>query len=236
MNDKAFQLRTRGLVIGGQSGVGANFVQHATTDPRFKDVDWYSPSQMTLDVRRKSDIDEYMRENGPFSYMVYTAGINKLSWVSDLEERDLLHAYEVNVLGFVKMCGSQSAIFPNFDTRVVAVVSDSSRTPMRGSVAYCSSKAALVSAIKCMARELAPYWSVNGVSPGIIEDTPMTSYIDSTVPDFRGWDPVRAKQYEQSMIPMGRRATKDEVSHLLLDTLTSPKYMSGNITELTGGK
>lgn len=231
------EYRSKGLVIGGHSGVGADFVQRATTDKRFWHVDWHAPKQSTLDVRRQEDILVFFQENGPFDYIVYTAGINRLSWVQDLAYADLEHAFKVNTFGFIQAVGSHEAVFPGYnDVRAVAVVSDSARNPMRGSIAYCSSKAALEMAIKCLARELAPRWSVNGVSPGIIEDTPMTKYIDSTVPDFRGWDPERAKQYEQSMIPMGRRATKQEVSHLLLDTLMAPKYMSGNITELTGGK
>lgn len=226
----------KGLIIGAGSGVGAEFYERVTQDPRFEGVKWFAPSQLELDVTIQREVREYIGEAGPFDYIVYTAGINQLKWVSDLDMADLEWTYSVNLFGFILVCGAQAKAFPEHETRAITVVSDSSHTPMRGSIAYCSSKAALVMAIKCLARELAPTWSVNGISPGIIEDTPMTDYIDSTVPGFRGWDPDKARAYENSMIPMGRRATKAEVSHLLMDALKAPAYMSGNITELTGGK
>lgn len=226
----------KGLIIGAGSGVGAEFYERVAQDPRFEGVKWFAPSQLELDVTIQREVREYIGEAGPFDYIVYTAGINQLKWVSDLDMADLEWTYSVNLFGFILVCGAQAKAFPEHETRAITVVSDSSHTPMRGSIAYCSSKAALVMAIKCLARELAPTWSVNGISPGIIEDTPMTDYIDSTVPGFRGWDPDKARAYENSMIPMGRRATKAEVSHLLMDALKAPAYMSGNITELTGGK
>lgn len=226
----------KGLIVGAGSGVGAEFHKQVQDDPRFEGVDWFHPPQDYLDVRDGEHVKAYMELYGPFDYIVYTAGVNRLKWVAEVETRDLQDTFSVNLFGFILVCGAQAEAFPGHETRAITVVSDSSHTPMRGSIAYCSSKAALVMAIKCLARELAPTWSVNGISPGIIEDTPMTDYIDSTVPGFRGWDPDKAREYEKSMIPMGRRATKEEVSHLLMDALKAPAYMSGNITELTGGK
>ena len=227
---------SKGLIIGSGSGVGADFLKRVEEDARFEGVKWYAPSQQEVDVRNQTHIEQYVSEAGPFDYIVYTAGVNNLEWVSDLSSWSIRKTFEVNLFGFIHVCGAQAKFNPDHATRAVTIVSDSSHTPMRGSIAYCSSKAALVMAIKCLARELAPTWSVNGISPGIIEDTPMTDYIDSTVPGFRGWDPDKARAYENSMIPMGRRATKAEVSHLLMDALKAPAYMSGNITELTGGK
>lgn len=226
----------KGLIIGAGSGVGAEFRKLVAEDARFEGVEWFAPSQQELDVKYQAHMEQYVHEAGPFDYIVYTAGVNQLEWVSELSSWSLRKTFEVNLFGFILVCGAQAKAYPDHETRAITVVSDSSHTPMRGSIAYCSSKAALVMAIKCLARELAPTWSVNGISPGIIEDTPMTDYIDSTVPGFRGWDPDKARAYENSMIPMGRRATKAEVSHLLMDALKAPAYMSGNITELTGGK
>lgn len=227
---------SKGLIIGAGSGVGEEFLKRVAEDGRFHNVDWFHPAADYMDVRDGDHIRAYMKLYGPFDHIVYTAGVNRLEWASKVEAESLHNTFAVNLFGFILVCGAQAESFPEHATRAVAVVSDSSHTPMRGSVAYCSSKAALVMAIKCLARELAPLWCVNGISPGIIEDTPMTDYIDSTVPGFRGWDPEKAKSYESSMIPMGRRATKAEVVHLLMDTLAAPSYMSGNITELTGGK
>jgi pteridine reductase len=107
---------------------------------------------------------------------------------------------------------------------------------MRNSIAYCSSKAALVQAVRCAARELAPHVRVNAVSPAIIEHTPMTTNIDAAVQLQRGWSEEEALEYERKLIPMGRRATKEEVAQVVLQTLAGPQFMTGSNIEITGGK
>jgi NAD(P)-dependent dehydrogenase (short-subunit alcohol dehydrogenase family) len=107
---------------------------------------------------------------------------------------------------------------------------------MRGSLMYNSSKAALAFSIRNMARELAPNTVVVGVAPCIIEDTPMTEYIDETVPVFRGWTPEKAREYERSNIPLGRRLTKDEVAQTMLFALNGPEALTGSILNITGGR
>jgi NAD(P)-dependent dehydrogenase (short-subunit alcohol dehydrogenase family) len=120
--------------------------------------------------------------------------------------------------------------------RAIAVVSDAMRNPMRGSLAYCASKAALAAIIKNLAREWAPDTFVAGVAPAVVADTPMSDYIDSTVPDFRGWTPEQAKAYEQTMLPLKRRVTKNEVAEVMANLLFGPEYLTGTIIDITGGK
>jgi NAD(P)-dependent dehydrogenase (short-subunit alcohol dehydrogenase family) len=119
---------------------------------------------------------------------------------------------------------------------IVAVSSDAAERPMRTSIAYCASKAALNMAVKVAARELAPEIRVNAVSPGMVSGTAMTEYIDDVVPEIRRWTPEAAARYEQSQIPAGRRATKDEVADLVYHTLCGPEYMTGSILTLNGGR
>ena len=64
----------------------------------------------------------------------------------------------------------------------------------------------------------------------------MTYAIDSEVQRQRGWTLAEAQEYERSMIPMGRRATKREVAQLVLNTLEGPVFMTGSNIEITGGK
>lgn len=180
--------------------------------------------------------------------IVYSAGINLLDALADTGERDLWNTFDVNVMGFIRLMRSVACWFPRADmdkyqalenqqrVNVVAVASDAARVPMRRSIAYCASKAALVQAVRVAARELAPYVRVNAVSPAIISDTPMTRSIDAEVQVQRGWTQAEALEYERSMIPMGRRAEAHEVAELVLTTLQGPVFLTGSNIEITGGK
>ena len=140
---------------------------------------------------------------------------------------DHLYAHHVRGVGFQEEARTCS---------VVAIVSDSAYTPMRGSIGYASSKAALAHAIRCAARELAPHYRVNGIAPAMVEDTDMTRMVDAIVPELRGWTPEEARAYEQNLIPMGRRATKAEVAQLAVNVLEGPEFLTGAIIPITGGK
>lgn len=198
--------------------------------------DMYVPLQGEMNMLLPETIEEYIIRNGPFDEIVYTAAVNELTWIKDITYADLERVFGVNVFGLVKTVGFHVRKFPDHKTRVVAIVSDSARTPMRGSLLYGSSKTALTGVLRNMARELAPSVTVVGVSPGIIDGTPMTEYIDEAVPKFRGWSPEEAKAYEQSMIPLKRRVTKKEVAQTVLFALNGPESLTGSIIEITGGK
>ena len=168
--------------------------------------------------------------------IVYSAGINLLNPIPYVDEIDIWQTFNVNVLGFIRLMKGVVKVFPEGNVNVVAVASDAARVAMRNSINYCASKAALVQAVRVAARELAPTIRVNAVSPAIIEGTPMTTQIDAEVRLQRGWSEEEALAYERTMIPMQRRATKEEVADVILSTLNGPAFMTGSNIEITGGK
>lgn len=230
------------LIIGGTSGIGEEIAKQAID--KFDRVT--VPERHELDVTLDDNVERYIRNLGSkemITHTVYSAGVASLEWIRDLMNRTLDHGdaynefekvYNVNVFGFLRVMTALSRTFAR--GRVVAIVSDASRTPMRGSIAYCSSKAALAAAIKVAARELAPDWNVNGISPSAVFDTPLTDWIDETVPKFRGWTRAEAAGYEMAGVPKKRRAYKDEVAQLTISTLLGPDFVSGSIIDITGGK
>lgn len=238
-----------GLIVGGKSegGIGEACDSWFTVDPRYRDVSWYVPSQNLLDI--SSDISaingiyDYVNslKNTPdfdgFDYIVYAAGVNQLEWATDIAISQMESLYRVNVFGFVSLLGDLRIGFPDKPFSAVAISSDAATNPMRGSVMYCSSKAALDMAVKTMAREWGEdEYRINAVAPGMVDDTPMSKYIEDAVPTFRGWTKERALEYERSMQPMGRRADKMEVANLVADVLYGPRYLNGAIVPLTGAK
>lgn len=240
----------RGLIVGGTSraGVGAACYDWLLNDERFSEVVWHVTTPKELDVSRSSDIHTYLmnvdlgdyslkpNEFDGYDYVLYAAGLNELRYAEDESIDHLSEIFAVNVFGFISLLGQLRAMFPGRPFSAVAIVSDAMRTPMRGSVAYCASKAALAMAVRTLAREFAPSSRVNGVAPGVVEGTTMSNYIDETVPGFRGWSKDQARKYEQSGQPFKRRVGVSEVAEVVANVLYGPDYMSGSIVEITGAK
>lgn len=228
-------MASRGLIIGAYGGIGGAILDTVTARKSF--IHWVTPTFDELDVMFPRDIHAYVERYGPFKYMVYSAGINVLAWVKNLSHGSLLdNTWAVNCGGFVNLVGSHELLFPEAEGSIVAISSDAARRPMRGSLAYCSSKAALDMAVKCAARELAPRWRVNAVSPGMTDNTGMTRSLDKQIPEFRGWSPEYARQYEELQNPMGRRARPAEIGEVVSDVLYGAAYLSGAIIEVNGAR
>lgn len=221
------------LIVGGNSGgIGTTIKQALVALPGSV----AAPEVSQLDVSDEDSIKEYVDAHGPWDFIIYSAGANELRWARDLSMEDFTTSYAINVFGFALLLGTHKRYFPEHNFSAVAIVSDATRVAMRGSTVYCSSKAALAAVIRNLAREWAPDCRVNGVSPSVVDETPMTNAIDAAVPEFRGWTPEQARQYETSLLPMGRRVRKDEVAHVVIDVLFGPAYLNGSIIEVTGGK
>lgn len=194
------------------------------------------PTHMELDVSDENSIDSFLSKNGPYDVIVYAAGVSQLEWAKDLTKDHLDFVFDVNVFGMALLFGKHELLYPGYKVNALAIVSDASETPMRGSLAYCASKAAQVMALRVLAREMAPSWRINGISPGVVEGTPITKYIDETVPDFRNWTPEQAQAYEMSGNLLGRRVTRQEVTELAASILNGPAAYNGQIATINGGK
>ena len=226
-------------VVGGDTGIGAAVALRAANVERYNSVRVYGKSNMDVsnpyDLHDRIDFD--INKYGMPETIVYTAGANVLGNIGELNSADVHRQFSVNALGFVFLLDSLATLgMKDFPLNIVAICSDAAETPMRGSIAYCSSKAALQMAIRCGAREMAPNWRINGISPSTVDGTAMTDYIDDTVPTFRGWTPEQARSYEMGNMPMKRRATVDEVVELVFQVINGPEFMTGSIVKLTGGK
>ncbi len=223
----------RCLIIGGNSGIGAAVAELIDG----VDAVVWRPDSNELNINMPNRVRNYITLHGPFSHIVYSAGVNQLQWIRNYPNVNTLdRTFDTNVFGFLSVVSEHLNVFPSAPCSVVAVSSDAATIPMRGSLAYCASKAALDMSIKVMARELAPLWRVNGVAPGMVEGTPMTEYIDRTIPGFRGWSEEYALEYERSSVPTGRRARLDEVAGTIRWVLFGPEQLTGEIVRINGGK
>lgn len=236
--------------------IGANDYNLGTTVADVAEDELYykfvSKTDTDVDVTAQGPIDRHLkklRAESPETGIdiAYCAGINLLDAIADVDELGLYQTFNVNVMGFIRVLQAVAKVYEDFlhperpvkpqtTSNVVVVASDAARVPMRRSITYCSSKAAVVQAMRVGARELAPHVRVNAVSPGIIDGTPMTTSIDAEVMLQRNWSRFQLDEKELNAIPMQRRGTKWEIADAILLTLNGPAYMTGSNIEITGGK
>lgn len=223
-------------VVGGTSGIGRACVE------LLGEFDGHNIifSGKNVDVRDPAQLFQFLsgngrgRELGPkINNLIYSAGITQLDWSQSVSPETMLDIYHVNVVGLINVL----QLLPTVE-RVVVVGSDAAWREMRTSVAYCASKAALHQAVRVIARERASEeFAINVVAPGMTEPTGMQEYIDEKVPLIRKWGKDDARKYEESQIPMRRRAHVKEVASVIVSTLLMPtNYLNGAIIPVNGGR
>lgn len=222
-------------VVGGTSGIGEACVQML----KQMGAEVLATGR-NVDVRNHDELFTFLAQTGremkdksPITHLIYSAGINRMEWSQDVTEKDMLDLYHVNVVGLLNVLQMIPLV-----NRVVVVGSDAAWRGMRTSVAYCASKAALHQAVRVIARERASEdFAINVVAPGITEPTGMQRYIDDVVPRIREWSPDDARKYEESQIPMKRRAHIFEIASVIVSTLLMPTpYLNGAVIPVNGGR
>jgi NAD(P)-dependent dehydrogenase (short-subunit alcohol dehydrogenase family) len=232
----AKKIKIKTLIIGCHTaGIGDAYNQVQRPG-----VGVYSKRMPTISMLNVEDwvsIREYLAAEGPFDEIVYSAGISQLEWVKDVGTAQRYdRTQNINTRGVVLVASAHVELFPEHPVRYAVIVSDAAHTAMRGSVAYCVSKAGAEMAVMVLARELAPLWTVVGISPGVVDGTGMTNQLAKDIPEFRGWTPEAARAYEDKSSVLGRRVTKEEVAETILFALTGPQALNGSILTINGGK
>jgi len=229
--------KNRVLIIGGHTaGIGDAVYKTIRNSDAPVESEIFLPTRDEFNVLGEQKMLAYMKANGPFDQIVYSAGVTKLAWIEYITKISLDKIFEINVTGAILVAQAHLAAHPGHRVRYAVVVSDASDTPMRGSVAYCASKAALAMAVRVMARELAPDWITVAVSPGVVDDTGMTNQLAKDIPEFRNWTPEAARAYEDKGSVLGRRMTKEEVADAIVFALNGPEGLNGSTVTLNGGK
>lgn len=214
------------LIFGGNSGIGAECAKvlldhgHVICCPLLGDVN----------IRFEWQIRDYLAAHETFDAMIYSVGINYLEWSEEINFSRMSEVYDTNVIGLIRVL---SMMTPR---KCVVIGSDAADMPMRTSVAYNASKAALHAAVQCIARER-PHMKINVVAPGKVSDTPMTEYVTKRTKEIRGWGSAELAHYELTKIPMGRYAHKEEVAEVVRWLIEeAPPYLQGEIIKVNGGR
>jgi len=105
--------------------------------------------------------------------------------------------------------------------KIINIADIAAQRPPAGFSIYCASKAALIAATKSLAKELAPDFTVNAVSPGIIN-----------------WQKDVTKKQKKKIltrIPAGRAGKPEEVAQAVR-LLIENDYITGQIINVDGGR
>lgn len=222
------------VIIGGNSGIGKAFVELA--EMMTPEDHWWAPTQEELDVTNFEQMNAFFHENCDITHLVYSAGINYLSFIGRSNLAKMGEVLSVNLGGFMLTLELLSR-WNNHPVKIVAIGSDAAERPLRTSMAYCASKAGLHMAVRTAARELGPDgWRINAVAPGMTDNTGMQEYVDATVPSLRGWTEKFMRTYEQSQEVVPGRLIPWEVAEVIQNTLNGPNHLNGSIITINGGR
>ncbi len=234
----------RALITGASSGLGRHLLDvfiergwegqgtaHLAGDniPQI-DAGKYWPFDASTGASLHHGVDALAKLTEPVDCLINNAGINAIRHFEDLDDYFIERIMRVNFLAPVLLV---QAMLKQGKLKtggvVVNIISDAAWRPMRHSLAYNCSKAALDMATKQMARELTkPHnLSVIGIRPGKMSGTGMSTYIDEQVCELRGWTPERAREYAAANSVTGKELDPRLVAELVANIVIGSQ--SGSI-------
>jgi len=186
------------LVTGSGSGLGKAIADRLTKNG-WMVYRW--DKQGGHDVRDPNG----MRMPAHLDILINCAGVNRISWLKDLDDETWDLVMDTNAKGIYKMTQACLEGLKAAKGTVVNIVSNAAHMPMRCSAAYNASKGAALILTKQLARELiGDGITVFSVSPNKLKGTGMSDDIDNQVVETRGWTMEEAQRYQLAGLLTGK--------------------------------
>jgi NAD(P)-dependent dehydrogenase (short-subunit alcohol dehydrogenase family) len=164
--------------------------------------------------------------------LVCAAGIVRYAAVEAVTDADLRAQFEVNFFSAFRLaqrCGVQMRARENGAIVFVASTLGFRNAPLTS--AYAASKAALISAARSLALELAPQVRCNVVAPGVVD----TDMVRAARGAAGGPEDVAAQlEMLRGLHPLKRLGTPDEVADAVAFLLDS-SWITGSVLTVDGG-
>jgi 3-oxoacyl-[acyl-carrier protein] reductase len=175
-------------------------------------------------------IETIQREFGRLDALINNAGTTTNVKPNDfegltLEEWDRVFA--VNVRGVFQVTRAAAPLLKAARGSIVNTASIVGLRPGPQPLPYAASKAAVVSLTKLLALNLAPEVRVNAVAPGWMEGDWMERMLKDRYEDLMT---RRAKS-----TPLRRVATAEDVAEVIVNLITSNRFVNGEVIVIDGG-
>jgi D-sorbitol dehydrogenase (acceptor) len=195
-----------------------------------------------VDVRKQEDaeraIQTAVQEFGGLDILVNNAGVGKIIPFLDTTERDWDFIFDVNCKGLL-WCSQAAARVMIDQGRGGKIINMASQAGRRGEalvLAYCASKACVISMNQSIALALAPHKiNVNAIAPGIV-DTPFWEEVDKQFAQLLNMEVGEPKRTFSATIPLGRIEQPDDVTGAALFFASSESdYVTQQCLNVDGG-
>ncbi|PDS58423.1 sorbitol dehydrogenase [Rhizobium anhuiense] len=218
------------LVTGGASGTGKAVCERFTAEGArvvVADLDGERCARVAqaigphawgvaLDVTSQDSIEEAVRFTistaGQIDILVNAAGIYDVESILDISRERTARVFQVNIEGliFMTQAVARHMVERGEGGRIINFSSQAGRRGEGPAVAYCASKAAVISITQSCALELIRYGiNVNAIAPGVV-DTPMWDVVDAKLGSREGLKPGDVKRRVAAAVPAGRFGAPQE--------------------------
>jgi len=170
------------------------------------------------------------REFGRLDALVNNAGITTNVKPNDFEAmtaEEWDRVFAVNVRGVFQVTRAAVPLLKAARGSIVNTASIVGLRPGPQPLPYAASKAAVISLTKLLALNLAPEIRVNAVAPGWIEGEWMERMLKEK------YEELFARRAKNT--PLRRCATPDDVAEVIVNLLTSNRFVNGEIVVVDGG-
>ena len=247
------------IVTGGGSGIGRAICRRIAADGAKVVVADYNVDSanavaaeiaagggeavgVAVDVRDVPQTERMVAQTverfGRVDILVNNAGVFRMAPVLETTEAIWDFNVDVNCKGvlFCAQAAARQMIAQGGGGKIVNLSSQAGRRGEPLVLAYCASKAAVISMTQSMALAFAPHGiTVNAVAPGIV-DTPMWDVVDREFAKYEGLAPGAAPKRAVDAIPLGRIEQPEDVANAVA-FLVSPDadYITQQTLNVDGG-
>lgn len=184
------------------------------------------------DAACRQMIDTAVREFGRLDILVNNAGTTSFIKHADLEAvtgADWQRILGTNLLGpFQCARAARTALLASGNGEIVNVSSIAGLAGTGSSIPYCASKAALNNLTVTLARVFAPKVRVNAIAPGFITGRWLQEGLGAAAYEA-------TKQSVEQQVLLNRVCTPEDVAAAILNIITGPDLMTGQVLALEGG-
>ena len=197
---------------------------------------------VTVDVRKQDQVqamvDTAVREFGSLDILVNNAGVGRIIPFFETTEKDWDLMFDINCKGLLWCCQAAAKVMID-QGRGGKIVNLASQAGRRGEalvLAYCASKACVISMNQSIALALAPYKiNVNAIAPGIV-DTPFWDEVDRQFAKLLNMEIGEPKATFTKAIPMGRIEQPDDIAGAAVFLASSDAdYITQQCLNVDGG-